>query len=728
MTRIAMVLSAMSMVLTTSCAPDVDEKKDDLKEISANVPAEVVEISETDASEEVLEVSWTDNSVYASPVAYSVNLALKDGDASQTYEVTDAASPWKYTGASLQGLLMADWGVESGEEVTVIIRIDAVRDDAVVNSSDPVEVKVFIKTPVKPLELAVEPLTVNLQEAGADETAVTFSWTDGNTWDAEYRLALKAGDKTYEVEDLKEKTLSYTHAGFNLILREELAMEASVTATVEASVAAYDADGILASSQSVSFDVKPYGAVTEYKALAVLGTATAAGDDVSAALAMTKGEGTVFTWKGELKKGGTFRILVEPEGAATDYLIPSSDGKEMVSGLTDNFSVAAGESAWTVPSWGIWEVTVDLAERTVAFTESTRKYSAVGMVGPATPNDWDAVAPTLLSTEDNTIFTWEGNLKNGTLRFLNDPSSAGWEVDQYIATEKDLEIVSGETLRLVLAAVGTPRGDNMWKVTEAGTYRITMNIDEMTVLFERMGDMTLPAFDNVKLVGPASPGGWEASAMSPMEKDGDGWKWTGRLNSGELKFVCNQEGDNWGTTQLLAKVPGQGVSEFEGLEYSCNVGGDDNKWEIRYSGEYTVEISRYATVKFTIISLDPVPDQSADVLAENYPSLGLIGNAAPDGWSQTYAGSTMLPDGEGIYKWTGTLKQDVLHIMCDVTKTDWSSPRLTSPFDNVVAVSGKPLPMVWKQNDKSWIIPQEGTYTVVVDLNTMTITFTLETR
>lgn len=725
--RIALVLSTVSAMLLTSCTPDTAENTDELKDITASAP-DALEITAANAAEELLQVTWTDNSVYADPVTYAVSLSLKGGSPEDVYEATDATSPWKYTGAALQSLLVTEWGVAEEEDAVLNIAVNAVRDGKIVNSSAALEVSVVVKTAVKPLVLSVDPLTVNLAEESAEESAVTFSWTDENEYTASYRLTLNAGSEKYEVEGLAEKTLSFTHEAFNQIAREALGLAARVSSTVEATVVSYDSNGVLASSAAKAFDVTPYGSITEYSALAIFGTATAAGDDPAKAFAMTKGEGSVFTWRGELEKGGTVRILVEPDGDAKDFIVPSEDGKEIVSGLVENLDVAQSGYAWTVPVWGVYEVTVDLGERTVVFGEVTRKYSNIGMVGPATPNEWDAVNPTLLTTEDYTVFTWEGNLRNGTMRFLNNPSAAGWEVDQYIASSADLEVVSGETMKLVLAALNTPRGDNMWKITNQGTYRITLNVDEMTVVFDRIGDMTIPDFENVKLVGPASPGGWDAAAMSPMEKDGEGWKWTGHLNSGELKFVCNQNGSDWGTTQLYAQVNGQGVSEFEGLEYPCNVGGDDNKWNIRYSGEYIIEISKYGKVKFTIISLDPVPDQSADVLAENYPSLGLIGGAAPNGWDQSYAASTLLPDGAGIYRWEGPLKADGLHIMCDVTKTDWTSPRLTAPFGGIVAKSGTPLPMVWQKNDTNWNIPEQGVYSVVVDLNAMTVTFTLVTR
>ena len=717
--KISLVLSAMSMMLMTSCE-EVQEKVDDLKDITATVNVAEVELSTENQTADVLELTWSDASVYADAVTYEVVLSDKAA-AEHVEKVADAVSPWKYAGADLLALVN-EWGVTEGGEVVVKVSVNAVRGEEVVNSSASSDVKVTVKTPVKPLALSVEPLTVNLDEEAAEENAVTFTWTDENGHTAEYRLTLSAGSRTAVVEELTEKSCSYNHADFNALLRETLELEAGVTANVEAVVEAYAAETVLAVSPKVSFDVKPYGKMTEYSALAIMGTATSAGADYAEALDMTKGEGAVFTWKGELKKGGSVKILVDPDGTENvDCIVPSSEDKEITSGTLENLILekktddSASGYSWKVATWGVYEITVDLAERTVLFELVTRKYSNIGMVGPATPNGWDAVNPTLFTTEDHTVFTWEGSLGTGTMRFLNDPSSAGWEVDQYIASSKDLEVVDGEAMKLVLAALGTARGDNMWVITTPGTYRITINVDEMTVLFELTGSAILE-FENIKMVGPASPNGWSAGGMTPLEKTDNGWRWTGRLNNGELKFVCNQYGEDWGQKQILARSDGQGVSVAEGLSFGSNLGGDDWKWNIRNSGEYVVEIDAYGVVTYTIVSLD--------IHKENYPSLGLIGGAAPNGWEQSYSESTLVPEGNGIYTWTGNLKADGFHIMCDVTKTDWSSPRLTAPYGGIVAESGKALPVVWKQNDTNWNIPEEGQYTVEVSLIDMTVTFT----
>ena len=80
-----------------------------------------------------------------------------------------------------------------------------------------------------------------------------------------------------------------------------------------------------------------------------------------------------------------------------------------------------------------------------------------------------------------------------------------------------------------------------------------------------------------------------------------------------------------------------------------------------------------------------------------YPSLGLIGGAAPQGWGFDYSQSTLLPeDGNRYYTWTGHLNEGGLNIMCDISDTEWGSPRLTALDPDTQVVSGEACGMHYK--------------------------------
>ena len=107
------------------------------------------------------------------------------------------------------------------------------------------------------------------------------------------------------------------------------------------------------------------------------------------------------------------------------------------------------------------------------------------MIGDATPGGWgmDSASPFTRDTNDKYIFTWEGELVPGEMKaclvkdgtyscpFLR-PSVANTEISSAGVAASDFVFYAGDP-------------DNKWKVTEAGTYRITFNLKDYTIAVEK---------------------------------------------------------------------------------------------------------------------------------------------------------------------------------------------------------------------------------------------------
>ena len=147
---------------------------------------------------------------------------------------------------------------------------------------------------------------------------------------------------------------------------------------------------------------------------------------------------------------------------------------------------------------------------------------------------------------------------------------------------------------------------------------------------------------------------------------------------------------------------------------------EDWKWYIGVAGEYNLTIDSQAqSVNFHLTE--------SDASKAGHPSLGLIGGAAPQGWSQDdYSASTLVKKGDShIYEWEGHLNKGDLNIFCDTSKTDWSSPRLTAWNDGTEVESGNAYHARYKENENKWLIKVSGIYKVTVDLSTMTVVYNL---
>ena len=731
MKNIFILLSGL--LLLSGCSDDKEVGGADIRPIALSPGQDEVTVTRENAAQTVLTFTWNDASRYAAKTVYTLELTLKDAPVTKTHKVGGIASnSHSFTGAELQELIVGEWGAAAGETVTVTARVTAVSGTESVNLSAVVPVRVTTYATLLPLMLSVDPQTLVLDEAQAAETAVAFVWSDANDYAAEatYRFSLGiSGDETaVETTDVAGMEKIYTVDALNTLLTETWGQEPARRITLEARVAAYVGEEQQAISAVSYIDVTPYGATPVFASLALFGSATPGGTDPAQAAAMTRSgaDSPEFTWQGTLE-AGTLRVLCNPDGTlGVDQFIASAADKEITPGrseamiLTRASDPAREEYMWKITQAGEYTVTVDTEQRTILFTLDKRFYSALAMVGPATPGDWQITQATPL-TRSGRVFTWEGELKVGTLRFACDPDGT-WETDQYIASERDKPVVSGVSEELVLAAVSEPnRGDFMWKIGVPGTWAISVDTGVGTVVFTLKRSL-LENCTAMHMVGDAAPNGWDAGNMTPLVAEGTTWKWSGHLNRGELKFVCNQApGHEWGDYQLLATVASDPVSpEAETKPFACTP-AEDNKCNILTPGNYEVSVDMQAqTVTFHLVRSD------AEDTA--YPSLGLIGGAAPQGWGFDYSESTLLPETGGRYfTWTGHLKAGDLNIMCDIAETDWNKiPRLTALNPDTQVVSGEVCGMHYKQDENKWLIATPGRYTIRVDIHAMQVVFTLE--
>lgn len=720
------------LVLWTGCSDGKEVGGADIRPITLSPEQDAVIITRENAAQTALTLTWNDESRYAGKTAYTLELALKDAPVAKTHQIGEiAANSHSFTGAELQELIVGEWGAEAGDPVILTARVAAVSGSESVNLSAVVQVGVTTYATLLPLTLSVDPQTLILDEAQAAETAVVFAWSDANDYaaDATYRFSLGiSGDETaVETADAAGMGKTYTVGALNELLTETWGQEPGRRITLEARVAAYVGGEQQAVSAISYVDVTPYGATPVFASLALFGDATPGGTDPAQAVVMTRSgdDSPEFTWQGVLE-AGTLRVLCNPDGTlGVDQFIASEADREIASGRSETMTLtrasdpARNAYMWKIAQAGEYTVTVDTEQRTILFTLERRFYTSLAMVGPATPGDWAITEATPL-TRSGRVFTWEGDLKVGTLRFACDPDGT-WETDQYIASERDKPVVSGVSEELVLAAVSEPnRGDFMWKIGVPGTWAISVDTGAGTVVFTLKRSL-LENCTAMHMVGDAAPNGWDAGNMTPLAAEGTTWKWSGHLNRGELKFVCNRtSGNDWGDYQLLATVAGDPVTPDAAVKPFACTPADDNKWDIRTPGNYEIAVDMQAQ----IVTFRLVRSDAEDTA---YPSLGLIGGAAPQGWGFDYSQSTLLPeDGNRYYTWTGHLNEGGLNIMCDISDTEWGSPRLTALEPDTQVVSGEACGMHYKQDDNAWLIATPGRYTIRVDIHAMQVVFTLE--
>lgn len=223
----------------------------------------------------------------------------------------------------------------------------------------------------------------------------------------------------------------------------------------------------------------------------MIGDATPNGWDMMLCTELERqGNSRTFKWKGVLTAGEIKFPLELNTSWGGPFLLAETNG-DIAEGTKPFVFVASGyeseDKKWKVEETSIYEVIVNLDNSTVTFNkeELDIPYKSVWMVGDATPGGWNAdpfrIKMTYDFTQPKGTFVWEGNLTGGEIKFpLHERNFEG----NYLMAPYANAPISETTM--VYSEDGNP--DNKWRVkdSEAGYYRVTVNVCDLKVKFEKL--------------------------------------------------------------------------------------------------------------------------------------------------------------------------------------------------------------------------------------------------
>jgi len=263
-----------------------------------------------------------------------------------------------------------------------------------------------------------------------------------------------------------------------------------------------------------------------------------------------------------LKPGDLLKFSEGPNFMGNNWGDNDGDGRAELFGNNISFNAPEGEAYYKVT----------FNDKTRFYTYTFVKYPSIGIIGSATPTGWDS--DTDLNYEGNGIFKVKITLSDGEVKFRAEDSwSNNW---------------GGATFPSGAAVFNGPN----IPVT-AGTYDVTFDRANLTYNFE-----TAAGFQDVGIIGNATPGGWDAD--TDMSGNGDGtFSLIVGLGDGFVKFRANNSWDvNWGSSNFPSGTGTQGGADIPVTKGIYFVTFNS------ITGEY---------------SFTPA-------------SIGLIGNATPGGW------------------------------------------------------------------------------------------------
>lgn len=444
--------------------------------------------------------------------------------------------------------------------------------------------------------------------------------------------------------------------------------------------------------------------------LYIVGSATPNGWNIDEPTALEKKSDYIFVYEGPLD-AGEMKACTTTGSWDIEFVRPSFDGCKINSSgveAADFIYTAAPDYKWVVDEPGIYRLTFDLehftiaAEYTGSFTPTPKLY----MIGEATEGGWSWDDATVIEASEGNdgLFVWEGELGRGSLKAS---SVKDFEAAFYRPAVADCEISASGVASHEMVLTEDP--DDKWLVTTAGRYRLTFNTVDMTFDAVYMsGEVSLPS---LYLIGGATPGGWSLDNATEVTTETENlYTWEGVLSEGDFKACMTLDFDApfYRPASAGVTVSENGASS-DAMVFTTD---PDDKWVVTKSGKYRLTFD-LAAMKFTAQFLE-----SAVVV----PSLYMIGDATPGGWSLDNATEFTHVDGtEGTYTWTGELKTGEFKAC---TVKDFDAP-FYRPSSNNCEVSENGVAqsdvVFTTSPDDKWKVVTAGTYTITIDIKALTI-------
>lgn len=343
----------------------------------------------------------------------------------------------------------------------------------------------FAPTGGEPISISSNVDEVELMQVNDHDIAVRFTWSKGYEYNDNVRVTycfkIDIADNNFETatelevlgENVYEKV--YTVEELNDLCLEQWGITPGELVNHEAKVIArHTADRFIMPQVAVtSVKVKTYQLVST--PLYIIGDAVAVGEDVLGwnpedALKMEEEVlSRIYSRKCHFVPGEYLFLR------STDALCPAyGKGEDRAISYYDSDPVRL-----TMDEEQTYTVRVNVKKGLLDFIYHP-KFENIYMVGDASPGGWTIEDATPLEWVENTAdFVYSGPLKAGELKFAaGEPS---WDSPFFMATVSTQEDLTVTSMQFV-----EPGGvDYKWKINDAGNYKITLNIDRLTIKFEK---------------------------------------------------------------------------------------------------------------------------------------------------------------------------------------------------------------------------------------------------
>lgn len=415
----------------------------------------------------------------------------------------------------------------------------------------------------------------------------------------------------------------------------------------------------------------------------------------------------------EMNAAGNSYIAVNNQAQTYQW---SANQEELNNILRNQLGIAAGQTATvnvnlTAKVAGMEEV------QTVTTSFSVTPYepvtSTLYLIGDATPNGWSADNATEMKRTDNGVFTWQGNLKQGEMKFI---TTKGQFLPSY----------NNDGTGKLTFRTSDDQADEKFIITESHFYQVTVNLltSELTL---KQTEGEAPAYDNLYIVGSFT--GWSFVKMTKDPLDDFLFRYNHYFTAsegGEFKF-----GTSEGSWENMYKATSANAPYTQTSMEFIKGYDPDNKWFLNDS----------ETEKAYKICVDIRSGKERMMMREftPYEMIYLVGDATPNGWDLGNATPMTATESPYIFTWKGTLNAGEVKFSCD-KQDDWNGAWFMNATGNDIAPTGETEKMLFINKnddylksqyldvnvgdlDQKWKISAAGTYTITLNQLEETIQF-----
>ncbi|MBB3188140.1 SusF/SusE family outer membrane protein [Microbacter margulisiae] len=303
------------------------------------------------------------------------------------------------------------------------------------------------------------------------------------------------------------------------------------------------------------------------------------------------------------------------------------------------------------------------------------------LVGSASPNGADVNNAIVMtpSATDPTIFTYQGLLNAGSLKFI---TTLGQVLPSYN---------EGADSTHLIYRTDSSQPDNQFTVSQSAVYKVTVSLLDLTVSIKQVD---LPPYSTLYIVGDAAPNGWDIANATPLVEDPNNpfvFTYQGVLNAGAFKFPVNRNTD-WNQDMYM---------RTDDTHMYLHKGGnsDDNKWTIAKKGYYTLTL-----------------DLSNNTIKILRTELYIVGDATPIGWNIDQAIALTEDAVNGcIFTYSGPMVAGQFKFPVN-RNTDWGQDMYMMASDSTMYrhVGGA-------SDDNKWTISTAGNYVITANIETLKI-------